>query len=659
MMIASTLLFAQVALGVVSPDGRNGFELSIGEKLTWQATRDARIVVEPSRLGLSFVAQKPFCSLRVVEEKRRGIDTVWTNRFGGNSVVRDRANELTLTLEEVKGPKRRLGLVVRAYDEGVAFRYVIPQQSAFHAFSVKEELTEFRFDGDPLAWLTVYDRHENSHENIYSHRSIRSVDEKQVVGFPAVVELPNCRAAICEAALSKWAGMFLTVPLTQVPRSATAFKVALSPAPGAARTGLTAGVTPAVSPWRVVMLADDDIGLVKCRDLMLNLNPPPEGGDAAFDWVEPGVTGWDWWVNSNNDFSKERILKGIDFASEMGWKYHTIDGGWYGRPAGDAGAVLEPLPEWDLPFCLDYAKKKGVGLILWAHWAVLEENGVEETFAKFERWGVKGVKIDFMNRQDREMVDWYEKVCRIAAKHRLLVNFHAAIKPTGMERTWPNQITREAVRGNENSKWENPSDALNAAMLPMTRYLIGPGDYTPGGFDNVFAKDFVSQMDRGHRYADMSPESRAMKIYAQEVGTRGHALALCVAYDSPLMTLCDWPERYRGAAGIAALRNLPTVWRRTIPLAGRIGEFYAVVRESFDGRFYVAVQTVRPRKVDVKLDFLGEGTLTARLFADDPAKTPKDANALLERTQAVTRGDHLTFDCCGEGGGVAILSGRR
>ena len=658
-MIAAVAILAQVALSVVSPDGRNEVELSVGEKLSWRTVRDAQVVVEPSRLGLSFVRQKPIGALRVVEKRQCEIDTVWTNRFGGNSVVRDYANELTLTLEEVGEPKRRLGIVARAYDEGVAFRYVIPRQAAFHAFSVDGELTEFRFPGNPLAWLSVYDRYDNSHEALVSRRSLQSVDEKLLVGFPAVVELPTCRAAVCEAALSKWAGMFLTVPRTQKPRSATAFAVALSPAPGAARSGMTAGVAPAVSPWRVVMLADDDVGLVRCRDLMLSLNPPPEGGDAAFDWVEPGVTGWDWWVNSNNDFSKERIMKGIDFAAEMGWKYQTVDGGWYGRPAGDPGTVMEPLPEWDLPACFAHAKEKGVGLILWAHWAVLEQNGVDETFAKFARWGAKGVKIDFLNRQDREMVDWCEKVCRLAAKHRLIVNFHGAIKPTGTERTWPNQLTREAILGNESSKWEDPTDALNAATLPMTRFLIGPGDYTPGGFDNVFARDFVAQMDRGHRYADMSPESRAMKIYAQEIGTRGHALALCVAFDSPLMTLCDWPERYRGAAGVEALRNLPTVWRRTIPLAGRIGEFYAVAREAFDGRFYVAVETVEPRKLDVKLDFLGEGKWTARLFADDPAKTPKDANALLERTMTVTRDGRLTFDCCGEGGGVAILSGPR
>ena len=200
------------------------------------------------------------------------------------------------------------------------------------------------------------------------------------------------------------------------------------------------------------------------------------------------------------------------------------------------------------------------------------------------------------------------------------------------------------------------SDAMNPATLVFTRFLVGPGDYTPGGVANVHARDFTCQMARGHRYGDSSPESVAMKIYAEEVGTRAHALALCVALDSPLMTLCDCPARYRAAAGAELLKDLPTAWRRTVPLAGKIGQYYAVAREAFDGRIYLAVQTVEARKLRLKLDFLGDGRYAYRGVTDDPERTAKDANVV--RTLRDGRADARTeieLDLVDEGGALLVF----
>ena len=180
------------------------------------------------------------------------------------------------------------------------------------------------------------------------------------------------------------------------------------------------------------------------------MNPPPDPS-IDFSFVKSGVSTWDWWVESNNSLSTELTIKLVDFAAEMGWSYHTIDGGWYGfarRPNHGPNVRLEPRKGFDLGRIVAHAKEKGVGIWVWIHWMQIRDVGIEETFSRLEKWGVVGVKTDFLDRQDQEMVNWCERVCRAAARHRIMVNFHGSFKSTGTERTWPNMITREAVRGN-------------------------------------------------------------------------------------------------------------------------------------------------------------------------------------------------------------------
>jgi alpha-glucosidase len=413
--------------------------------------------------------------------------------------------------------------------------------------------------------------------------------------------------------------------------------------------------TPAKSPWRVAIVASSQLELLKNNDIIVNLNPPPEKG-MDFSWVKPGASTWDWWVDSNNSLSTEFTLKLIDFAAEMGWPYHTIDGGWYGfarRPNHGPNVRLEPRKGFDLGRIVRHAAGKGVGIWVWIHWEEINDVGVEETFARLARWGVKGVKTDFMNRQDQWMVSWYEKVARAAARHRILVNFHGAHRPTGTERTWPNVLTREGILGNEMVKFNTKLTPEHCLTLPFTRFLIGPGDFTPGGFGNIFSAKFVPQLKRGHRYGD---ETDRRPIWAEQIGTRAHSIAQCIAFDSYLVTLCDWPERYRAAAGVEALRSLPAAWKNTLPIAGECGRFYSVVRESHDGRFYFAGLTVRRRREELRLDFLPEGEWKMEVFADDPKRTPDDPEAILIDSRRVTRGGTAVFDMVDEGGAAAVFT---
>ena len=653
-MVAATLVGAET---VLSPDGQVAITVSTEGGLKWQVQRKGAEVILPSALGLQFKGTKPFGEFEVSKRTERAIDETWTNRLYKKEVVLDCANEVTLELKEKDAPNRRLDLIVRAYDGAVAFRYGIPAQPGFELFTVVNELTTWRFAEDPLAWLTVYNGFKTSQEEAFLHRSIRSVGKDQLIGMPAVVELRNQKVALCEADLTDWSGLFFKAPPAQ-PADSTVMEAALTPIPDN-DVGCVIARAPHLSPWRVAILGDTDLELLANNDVILNLNPPPEGGAEAFDWVKPGATSWDWWTDSNNSLSTELTLKLIDFAAEMGWPYHTIDGGWYGyarRPNHGPGIEIFPRKDFDLDRILAHAKEKGVGIWVWCYWSALEENGVEKVFSDFERRGIKGVKIDFMDRQDQWMVRWYEKVVRCAAKHRLMINFHGAFKPTGMNRTWPNQITREGIRGNEMNKFTRNVTPVHCATLPFTRFLLGPADFTPGSFGNRHAAEFVAQGGRGHRYGD---ENDRRKIWAEEIGTRAHALALCVAFDSPLMTLCDWPERYRSGKGIEALRALPTVWKNTLPLAGKIGRYYSVVRETYDGRLYLATFGVKGATFELPLYFLPEGTEWDATFYTDGPDVAKDATDLSVTTKTVTRETKVEVTVAPEGGALVIFANSR
>ncbi len=652
--VAVVPVFAEVAT-LLSPNGQIIVKADVGKSLSWSVMRKGETIIAPSELGLEFKGQKPFGEMVVSGKSEKLINNTWTNRLYKKEEIVDHANELTLELTEKDEPKRKLNLVFRAYDGAVAFRYVIPAQPGFEKIVITKENTTWAFEKDYLGWLTVYNAHKTSQEEPFLHRSIRSVPPKQLIGMPAVIEVGSQRVALCEADLTRWSGMFFRTPARKdTPSNRSVLCAELSPRLD--KQGLVVTAAPCQSPWRVMILGDSALELIANNDVILNLNPPPEGGDEAFAWVKPGATGWDWWVDSNNTLTKELTLEQIDFASEMGWPYHTIDGGWYGR--GEHTKLdtqkLDPLPELDFPAIFARAKEKNVGIWLWVYWSVLEANDPDKTFEKFAKWGVKGVKIDFMDRQDQWMVEWYEKIVRLAAKHKIMINYHGAYKPTGMNRTWPNQVTREGILGVEMVKFYPSVTPEHCATLPFTRFLLGPGDYTPCSFANVHGKDFLSQAKRGHRYADLSPESKASKIYATEIGTRAHAIALAIAYDSPLMTLCDWPERYRGQAGLEAIRKLPTVWKHTFPLDGEIGKSYTVVRETYDNRFYLASFGVDRMKVEVALSFLPEGKWTAMFFVDGD-NAEEDATSIKTYTREVTNLDKIDFATASEGGAVVIF----
>ena len=404
-------------LTCTSPDGNVaiGFT-SDAQGMRWRLARKGQTLIAPSRLGLSFsIFKKDNCELgemRVVGKRAGSSDTTWTNGLYRRWTIRDAYNELVVSLEEVAEPHRRLGLVFRAYDTGAAFRYVVPEQEGVPGFEILREKTEWRFPGRCRGWFTSYKDHFNSNERPFVQREICDISRDEFIGMPATVEVAGQWVALCEAALVNWAGIYFKTPEDGPSADASVFEACLSPLPPSNASTADAAVirtTPAASPWRVAICADTQLGLLKNNDIILNLNPPPEEG-LDFSWVKPGVTSWDWWVESNNSLSTELTLRLVDFAAEMGWPYHTIDGGWYGfarRPNHGPNIEFAPRKGFDLARIVEHARGKGVGIWVWVHWQEVEDTGVEETFSRLERWGVKGVKIDFHDRQDQWMVCWY------------------------------------------------------------------------------------------------------------------------------------------------------------------------------------------------------------------------------------------------------------
>ena len=340
----------------------------------------------------------------------------------------------------------------------------------------------------------------------------------------------------------------------------------------------------------------------------------------------------------------------IDFAADMKWDYALVDAGWYLRDGknvkiGPDGLVVRD--GFDVPELVEYGRAKGVGLLLWIDWPDLIQVDPRKTLKRCSDWGVAGVKIDHMNSHSQETVASLTETVRAAAEYKLLVNFHGMYEPTGLERTLPNQITREGIYGNEYFRGRAISQTLVAA-LPYTRCLIGPGDYTPGGFRNTHLET----------YRPLKEQTGA-NASTEVVGTRAHELALCMLLDSPLRCLCDLPRVYKDQPGLEYLRALPATWDDTVALDGAIGEFYVAARRSGDDWYVSGITNEQARAFAVPLDFLDEGaSYDAAIYADAP-ESDADAAAIDITSKTVVKGDVLNFTAVRDGGWNAVLKRKR
>ncbi len=510
-----------------------------GGQLGYSVAYEGKPVVSGQNLGLA-VEGGPLLgsNVRIRSSSRDSADETYEMPHGRSNPIRNHYNSLRMELAE-PGPRgRKLIVDARAYNDGVAFRYIVPAQPNIKdpvGFRLHGESTEFRFAKDSISYPLYLTGFHSSYEDEYTREAISGIPADRLIAMPLLVELGGIGdVAITEAHLEEYAGAYLKHS------DGNALRVELSSDGGPiVEHGL-----PHSTPWRVIMVAPD-VGRLIESNIVINLNPPSAIADTS--WIKPGKSVWDWWfgtVHTPDGFvtaMDTRTFKYlIDFAAESGFQYALVDDGWSERQN-----ILEPKPGIDIQEIVEFGKSKGIGVWLWLHVTGVERH-MEEAFPLYEKWGVVGLKIDFMDSDNQWMVNWYHRVIQLAAKHHLMVDFHGAYKPTGLRRTYPNLMTREAVMGLEYTKWSRRVDPEHNMMLPFTRMLVGPLEYTPGGFGNVTRDEFTPRFDD-----------------PLVLGTRAHQLSLFVIFESPFLCAVDHPTAYRGAPEFQFIKDVPTTWDET------------------------------------------------------------------------------------------------
>jgi alpha-glucosidase len=638
--LLSLPLAGQGTAPLASPDGKlairfeivsSGTPAAAGGQLTYEVSFEGKPVIARSNLGLLLEGAPVLGSaVRLVAAEMSSHDETYRLVHGKSNPVRDHYNALRLELEETRPAARRLAVEARAYEDGIAFRYLVPDQPAVKAFRLAAEKTEFRIPKDSFAYPLFLRNFHTSYEDRYSILPIGSIHPDRLIALPLLIELAGTGwLAITEAYLDNYAGMYLR---RDVEGTRTGFSSVLSPSleePGLA----VAARTPHRSPWRVVLFAPE-VGRLLESNLIVNLNPPPSLQDTS--WIKPGKAAWDWWfgrVKTEQGFETgmdtRTFLYLVDFAARSGFEYVLVDAGW-----SDRIDITRHRDAVDIPAIIRYARSKGIGIWLWVHWTGVDAH-MNEAFALYEKWGAAGVKIDFMDRDDQWMVNWYRRVVEKAAAHRLMVDFHGAFKPDGLRRTWPNLLTREGALGLEYAKWSFAVEPEHNVTLPFTRLLAGPFDYTPGGFDNVTKAEFTARRDD-----------------PMVLGTRAHHLALFVVLESPFMVVADHPSAYEGQPAFEFIKKVPVSWDETRVINAQAADFITVARRRGRDWFVGSLTDWSARELPIPLSFLPPGAFTAEIYADAPDADRFPKNVTISR-RAVTRADVLTARLA-PGGGHAI-----
>ena len=640
MLLCVSPAFAQkLPTNVISPDGRIAIHIEQNEagNLVYAIERNEDPVIGPSQLRLR-LAEGDVSSVNVRSLTPRNINTVHKLVATKAAQANDRFEELTLEVTPRSGAISSLKWIFRAYDDGVAFRYVVPPGAGVSTLSVRNEDTEFAFFADYACHGFNVGRFDSSHEGEFDPVRASLIREHNTYDLPLVCRTETSAFAIAEANLRDYGGLYLAGRGDGRPGVQSRISRRLDDRSLIARTAI--GPEGAGSPWRVIMLADKLGSLIE-SNLIGNLNPPPN-----FDtsWIRPGKTAWDWWSGpylpppDKGGTDMPTIRRYVDFASLAGFEYMMIDEGWclrsgHGGSAPADADITQAKADIDMPALVDYAKKKKVGLWLWVQWSLLDRQ-MDAALAQYRKWGIKGIKVDFMDRNDQQMVDYYHKLMQKAAQHQLLVDMHGAYPPTGLNRTWPNYLTQEGIMGAEYNKWSRRVTATHNVSLAFTRMLLGPLDYTPGGFRNATPADF-----------------QVINSPPQVQTTRGHGLAMFVVYESPFQMVSDSPDAYDKAPGFDFLKAVPVVWDETRFLAGDIDEYVVVARRKGRDWYVGAMGNEKQREISLPLEFLGDGKFKAKIYED--GASPRTLN---ESAREVTKADTLTLKLAPSGGAAVRLS---
>jgi alpha-glucosidase len=626
---------------ILSPDANIRLQIEIGEKILYSVFYKSKEILKPSPISMTVKNKDILGKNPILEDvgQKSESQEILPVIPAKSSVIRDHFNQIILKF------KGGYSLIFRVYNDGVAYRF----QTAFDRdIEILSEEVAFHFGGDHHVYFPREESFFTHQERIYEYLPLSRISEYEMCSTPALVDIQDGpKVAITEADLEDYAGLYLkgsdgtvlegTFPAAAMKERQTRDRDVriVQRANYIARTSGKRAF-----PWRVVVIAGEDKDLIESQ-MIFKLAKPLEIEDRS--WIKPGKVAWDWW-NANNvygvDFragiNTETYKYYIDFASEHHIEYVILDEGWY-----VLGDLLNINPDMDIEEITQYAKEKNVGIILWVVWKTLEDQ-LHQALDQFEKWGIKGIKVDFMQRDDQWMVNYYHRIAKEAALRHLLVDFHGAYKPTGLRRAYPNILTREGVLGLEHCKWSKNVTPEHDLTIPFIRMLAGPMDFTPGAMINAQKSNF-----------------RAIFARPMSMGTRCHQMAMYVVYESPLQMLADSPSNYlKEKECLAFLSKVPTVWEETRVLEARVAD-YIVIARRYGSIWYLAAMTDwSPREFNIDLTFLGDGDHEAEIF-EDGINADRLGNDYIKHVRQVTRQDILKIKMAPGGGWTARIRNKQ
>jgi alpha-glucosidase len=651
--IASVIVFCGVSVvhpqsnsvEVTSPNHRIAVHFDVQLKKGQAAGQDGQIVYSVSFKGKQ-VFEESALRLELANQPALGAAVHIAGSTPGSgaddyalvagkvSTIHDKYNSLVVHAAEGTGARREFDVEARVYDDAVAFRYHIPQQQALSRFQLVQEDTEFRPVTDAMAWALRLPNYQSAYESEYVPAALSALSNQGGVashilnGAPMLMHLPGIAwAAVAEAYLEGNAAMYLENPTGSWMGHYIVSRI--SPRLDGKGPAVDASL-PHDSAWRVILIGDTP-GKLAESNVFTDLNPPSAIADTS--WIKPGKASWDWWngdlgPDGESAYTTKNMEYYVDFAAESEFPYMMLDAGWSGMD------ILKMNGKVNVPELVQYAAKKNVKVWIWLYSKSVAAQ-MKQAFPLYEKWGVAGVKIDFVLRNDQEGIQWYYDVAKLAAEHHLMVDVHGATQPWGMQRTYPNVLNFESVLGMEQSKAGRRDDPVTRTTFPFTRMLSGPMDYTPGGFNNVTPEDFVAR--------DESP---------MVMGTRAQHLALYVVFEEPLAMVSDAPQAYANQPSFQFIKDVPTTWDAIRVLNGLPGEFATIARKHGREWYLGSITNWTARDLRVPLSFLGSGRYEAQIYEDaaDAGQSPKNMSI---RRQMVRGTETLSLHLA-SGGGCAI-----
>ena len=598
--------FEAAPLRLLSPDKKILYEFDIHKGVPgYSVTYKDRKLIGFSIINLVFTEDSIIQGVRLIKSVRLDSSEKYILMTGRSAQVDDSFHQVSIFLKENKFPGRELIIEVRVFDDGIAFRYIFPKSNG-DSLIIKKELSAFNIAGNPKAHALIFADYHSSHEGFYQHRFYEDLPKDSLMDMPILFEYPDSiYLAITEAALLNYAGMYLI-------KTKSGLISDLSPLPSKPGYAVIAGL-PHESPWRVILISRRP-GRFLETNMITDLAPPNRIKD--WSWIKPGKTTFPWW-NGNvtadtlnapgNNFVTQQYY--IDFCSRNNIEYHSVveyglhqwyqDDGISFMP-GPNSNVLKPVPGLDMKRVCDYAHSRGVGVRVWVHWKALYPK-LDSAFALFEQWGLSGLMVDFMDRDDQEMVNIQTEILQKAAIHHLHIQFHGAYKPTGLSRTYPNEFTREGTLNYEHDKWNpngvSPDHDLDIAF---TRLIAGSTDYHLGGFRAVTPDKFRAQYTR-----------------PLVLGTRAHMLAMYVVLENANAMVCDYPEAYEGQPGFEFIREVPTTWDDTKVLSAEPDQYIVIARRKNYNWWIGGVTGNKGRTLQIPFDWIGYGTWKLKIYRDD------------------------------------------